>query len=99
MGKWRSIWLTELRCTNQIKAKILIKHGITFKYIKQEFVATTGLRSKEDFHPYFGLRSIVYNPLHKIPRVVLIIDLLDKNMDLWNLLTAFHSSNSKLIGR
>jgi len=37
--------------------------------------------------------------LHKIPRVVLIIDLLDKNMDLWNLLTAFHSSNSKLIGR
>jgi hypothetical protein len=99
MGKRRSIWLAELRCTNQIKAKILIKHGITFRYIKQEFVATKGLRSKEDLHAYFGIRSIVYNSVHKIPRVVLIVDLLDKNMDLWNLLTAFHSSNSKLIGR
>ena len=99
MGKWRSIWLAELRCTNQIKAKILIKHGITFKYIKQEFVATTGLKSKKDFHPYFGHRSIVYNPVHKIPRVVLIVDLLDKDLDLWKLLTAFYISNSKLIGR
>jgi len=99
MGKWKTIWLAELRCTNQIKVKILMKHGITFKYIKQEFVATNGLRAREDFHPYFGLRSIVYNPMHQLPRVVLIIDLLDKNMDLWNLLTAFHSRNSKFVGR
>jgi hypothetical protein len=55
--------------------------------------------SRSEHHPYYGLRQIVFIPKQKLPRVVIIIDPIDKNMDIWNIQTAFRSSNPALVGR
>ena len=99
MERWRSIWIAELICEQTIQNKILIKHGLTVKYLRSEFIAAAGLMSRSEHHPYYGLRQIVFDPKQKLPRVVLIIDLIDKNMDIWNIQTAFRSSNPALVGR
>ena len=99
MGKWRSIWISELICEHSIRVKILMKHGLTYKYLRSEFVAATGLMSRSEHHPYYGLRQIVFIPKQKLPRVVIIIDPIDKNMNIWNIQTAFRSSNPALVGR
>lgn len=99
MNRWKSIWISELICGHSIRMKILMKHGLTYNHLRSEFVAATGLLSRSEYHPYYGLRQIVFTPKQKLPRVVLIIDSIDKNMDIWNIQTAFRSSNPALVGR
>ena len=99
MNRWKSIWISELICGHSIRMKILMKHGLTYNHLRSEFVAATGLLSRSEYHPYYGLRQIVFTPKQKLPRVVLIIDSIDKIMDIWNIQTAFRSSNPALVGR
>ena len=99
MNRWKPIWISDLICEPSIRVKILMKHGLTNKYLRSEFVAATELLSRSEHHPYYGLRQIVFTPKQKLPRVVLIIDSIDKNMDIWNIQTAFRTSNPALVGR
>ena len=99
MNRWKSIWISDLICGHSIRMKILVKHGLTYNHLRSEFVAATGLLSRSEYHPYYGLRQIVFTPKQKLPRVVLIIDSIDKIMDIWNIQTAFRSSNPALVGR
>ena len=99
MAKWRRLWIAELLISTEVESKLIWKHGIKVADIRRRFVASNNLMAIEDIHMLYGMRLYVVDPAEKLPRVILIVQLADEEYSTWRLLTAYRSSNSKLVGR
>jgi hypothetical protein len=99
VGKWHSIWISELIISPSVSYKIKRVHNLDPADIHSTFVAVNGIKSKEDKDLKHGYRVIATDFRLALPRVVLLLDLVNPDYSIWSLRTAFRTSNSKLVGR
>ena len=99
MAKWIRLWISELKISPEVSAKITFLHGITPRYVVEHFVGSKWTFARLEIDEVHGKRWIVTNLYQKLPRVVIMVDEVDSELSVWRLRTAFKSSNTKIVGR
>lgn len=99
MREWFPIWIAELQIDNLTQEKIRWKHGITSKEIRWLFVGNQNLIYKKapNFSQYKRLQ--VVDSREKLPRVMLIVEVVNASYSTWRLVTALRTSNPRQVGR
>ena len=99
MREWFPIWIAELQIEIAIEEKIRRKHQITTKEIRWSFIGNQYLISKRtpNFNQYRRLQ--VVDSREKLPRVMLIVEEVNRTYSSLRLINAIRTSNSKLAGR
>jgi len=99
MRDWVPIWIAELQIDPLVEEKILRKHHLTSKEIRWMFIGNQELICKRAPNfVQFGRLQVV-DSREKLPRVMLIVEEVNRTYSTWKLITAIRTSNSKLVGR
>jgi hypothetical protein len=99
MREWFPIWIAELQIEPLVEEKILRKHRISSKEVRWMFIGNQELICKRaPNYEQFGRLQVV-DSRELLPRVMLIVEEVNRTYSTWRLITAIRTSNSKLVGR
>ena len=97
--KWKRFWISELIADPSVEAKLRWRRGLSLEELKRDFVGNRKLQGLKESHPIHGDRWLVSMIDEPLPKVVLILIPIIEEFDIWKVVTAFTTRNSKQVGR
>lgn len=91
MSRKSNYWIAKLIISEEVRWKLLNRHGITPEQLLEDFQFNADINIRNVLNANHRNRYLIFLPGKEVPRVILFVDLVDANFDIYQLRTAFYS--------